>query len=87
MTVVVHTKQLSKDYGRRRALHQLDLDLHAGEVYGLLGPNGAGKTTTIRLLMDLIRPTRGRVVLFGEDLATGSVTAASRSMPAASSLW
>ncbi|MER5267139.1 ABC transporter ATP-binding protein [Actinosynnema sp. NPDC002837] len=78
MTVVVHTKQLSKDYGRRRALHQLDLDLHAGEVYGLLGPNGAGKTTTIRLLMDLIRPTRGRVVLFGEDLATGSVQARQR---------
>ncbi|MEV8438724.1 ABC transporter ATP-binding protein [Actinosynnema sp. NPDC051121] len=78
MTVVVHTRQLGKDYGRRRALHQLDLDLHAGEVYGLLGPNGAGKTTTIRLLMDLIRPTRGRIVLFGEDLATGSAQARRR---------
>ncbi|MBB5801188.1 ABC-2 type transport system ATP-binding protein [Saccharothrix ecbatanensis] len=78
MTVVVHTRQLTKNYGRREALHHLDLDLHAGEVYGLLGPNGAGKTTAIRLLMDLIRPTRGRIVLFGEDLTTGSVQARQR---------
>ncbi|MEU4769089.1 ABC transporter ATP-binding protein [Actinosynnema sp. NPDC023794] len=78
MTVVVHTRQLTKNYGRRPALHRLDLDLYAGEVYGLLGPNGAGKTTAIRLLMDLIRPTRGRIVLFGEDLATGSVQARQR---------
>ena len=39
----------------------------AGEVFGFLGPNGAGKTTTIRLLLDLIRPTRGRVRVFGSD--------------------
>jgi ABC-type multidrug transport system ATPase subunit len=78
MTVVVHTRQLTKDYGRLRALDHLDLNLHSGEVYGLLGPNGAGKTTAIRLLMDLIRPTRGRIVLFGEELATRSVRARRR---------
>ncbi|GAA0247882.1 ABC transporter ATP-binding protein [Saccharothrix mutabilis subsp. mutabilis] len=78
MSVVLHTRHLTKDYGRHAALRELDLDVRAGEVYGLLGPNGAGKTTTIRLLMDLIRPTRGRIVLFGEDLATDSVRARRR---------
>jgi ABC-2 type transport system ATP-binding protein len=43
----------------------LDLAVEAGEVFGFLGPNGSGKTTTIRLLLDLIRPTRGRALLFG----------------------
>ena len=45
----------------------LDLAVGEGEIFGFLGPNGAGKTTTIRLLLDLIRPTRGRVLVFGHD--------------------
>jgi ABC-2 type transport system ATP-binding protein len=73
MTAVVRTQQVSKSYGRTTALRKLDLEVRQGEVYGLLGPNGAGKTTTLRLLVDLIRPTRGRIMLFGMDLAGGSV--------------
>ena len=45
----------------------LDLEIQPGQVYGFLGPNGAGKTTTIRMLMDLVRPTRGVVRIFGQD--------------------
>ena len=45
----------------------LDFSVSAGEVFGFLGPNGAGKTTTIRLILDLIRPTRGRIKVFGRD--------------------
>jgi ABC-2 type transport system ATP-binding protein len=61
---------LTKDYGRVRALDKLDMDVRTGEVYGFLGPNGAGKTTTIRLILDMIRPTDGRVSVLGLDPRT-----------------
>ncbi|HTJ36459.1 MAG TPA: ABC transporter ATP-binding protein [Dactylosporangium sp.] len=48
-------------------MEALDLDVAAGEVVGFLGPNGSGKTTTIRLLLDFLRPTRGRAVVLGLD--------------------
>jgi ABC-2 type transport system ATP-binding protein len=65
--VALRTQGLSKNYGRHRALEGLDLEVREGEIYGFLGPNGAGKTTTIRLLLDLIRPTRGRAEVLGGD--------------------
>jgi ABC-2 type transport system ATP-binding protein len=65
MTEMIRAVGLTKTYGRRRGLAGLDLEVHAGEVYGFLGPNGAGKTTTIRILLDLIRPTTGLVELLG----------------------
>jgi ABC-2 type transport system ATP-binding protein len=58
---------LVKDFGATRALDQLDLTVHAGEVHGFLGPNGAGKTTTIRILLGLLRASGGRVTLLGGD--------------------
>jgi ABC-type multidrug transport system ATPase subunit len=67
MNAALRTESLSKDYGRGRGLFDLDLEVAAGEVFGYLGPNGAGKTTTIRLLMDMVRPTRGRAEIFGVD--------------------
>lgn len=67
MTPVVEAADLTKYYGRHRGLEGLDLTVEAGDIFGYLGPNGAGKTTTIRLLLDLIRPTRGSVRLFGLD--------------------
>jgi beta-exotoxin I transport system ATP-binding protein len=62
---VIEAHDLTKHYGRTVGLEGLDLTVERGEVFGFLGPNGAGKTTTIRLLLDLIRPTRGEVRLFG----------------------
>jgi ABC-2 type transport system ATP-binding protein len=59
--------ELTKDYGRRRALDHLTLEVPRGEVYGFLGPNGAGKTTTLRILLDLLRPTAGRATVLGLD--------------------
>ena len=56
---------LTKMYGGERGIVDLSFTVERGEVFGFLGPNGAGKTTTIRLLLDLIRPTSGRVTLFG----------------------
>ncbi len=64
---------LTKDYGQGRGLFDLDLEIHAGEVFGFIGPNGAGKTTTIRLLMDLIRPDRGTARLLGLDARRDSI--------------
>jgi ABC-2 type transport system ATP-binding protein len=73
MTDAIETKGLTKDYGADRGLFDLDLKVPDGEVFGYLGPNGAGKTTTIRLLMDLIRPTRGSASIFGLDCHKQSV--------------
>ncbi len=67
MDEVILTRGLEKAYGRTRALAGLDLEVRAGEVFGFLGVNGAGKTTTIRILLDLIRPTRGSVRVLGLD--------------------
>ncbi len=71
--VIVRTVALSKVYGdfwgrpRVRALQDLDLEIHRGEVLGLLGPNGSGKTTTIKLLLGLIRASSGDAFVFGRD--------------------
>jgi ABC-2 type transport system ATP-binding protein len=57
-----------RDFWRRarvRAVHDLDLDVRPGEVFGLLGPNGSGKSTTIKMILGLLYPTRGRVTVFG----------------------
>ena len=56
---------LAKRFGSVEALRELDLEVKQGEVFGYLGPNGAGKTTTIRLLLDFIRPTGGRIEVLG----------------------
>jgi ABC-2 type transport system ATP-binding protein len=64
---VIHIQQLTKTFGEVRALDGLDLTVQYGEVHGFLGPNGAGKSTTIRILLGLMRPTGGRVELFGAD--------------------
>jgi ABC-2 type transport system ATP-binding protein len=65
---IVRAEQLSKDYGGDRGVVDLTFEVVPGEVFGYLGPNGAGKTTTIRLMLDLIRPSAGRVELFGLDV-------------------
>jgi ABC-2 type transport system ATP-binding protein len=71
----IHTRGLTKRYGSTVALDGLDMDVHAGEVYGFLGPNGAGKTTTIRLLLGLHRPSAGEAELFGLDAFARPVAA------------
>lgn len=68
--VVLRTRDLSKQYGNRRAVDHLNLEVYRGEIFGFLGPNGAGKTTTIRMALGLITPTAGRVEILGQDVAT-----------------
>jgi ABC-2 type transport system ATP-binding protein len=70
---VIEIEGLTKFYGSERGVEALDVRVEAGEVFGFLGPNGAGKTTTIRLLLDLIRPTAGRMRILGLDPRTEGV--------------
>ena len=56
---VIQISSLTKSFGNFKALDDLNLNIHKGEIYGLLRPNGAGKTTTIRLLCGLLKATAG----------------------------
>jgi ABC-2 type transport system ATP-binding protein len=60
---------LVKQYGKFTAVDGLTLEVKPGEIHGFLGPNGAGKTTTLRMIAGLLRPSSGRVVVNGHDLA------------------
>src|SRR2546426_7480480 len=66
--VVLRTRNLSKQYGNRLAVDNLNLEVRRGEILGFLGPNGAGKTTTIRMALNLVRPTSGTVRVLGHDV-------------------
>lgn len=60
-------RDLAKSYGPIQAVRGLTFDVERGEIFGFLGLNGAGKTTTIRILLDLLRPSRGHAQLLGFD--------------------
>lgn len=65
---MIEIKNLVKMYGQFKALDDLTLTVKEGQVYGFLGPNGAGKSTTILSTLGLIRPQKGVVSLFGEEV-------------------
>ena len=65
---ILQTRQLGKQYGKRWAVKNLNLEVRRGDVFGFLGPNGAGKSTTIRMILSLIKPTTGETELFGYSL-------------------
>ena len=65
---VVKIINLTKDYGRFRAVDRLNLTIHDREIFGLLGPNGAGKTTTILMLATVLKPTAGTAKVGGFDI-------------------
>jgi ABC-2 type transport system ATP-binding protein len=64
--IVLETQQLSKNYGRLKAVDNLDLKIPKGSVFGILGPNGSGKTTTLGMLLDVIQPNSGGYSWFGK---------------------
>lgn len=67
MENIIQTSHLTKRYGAKIAVNDLNLSIRKGEVFGLLGPNGAGKTTTILMLLGLTEPTAGRATIEGCD--------------------
>ena len=67
MENIIQTSHLTKRYGSKIAVNDLNLSIRKGEVFGLLGPNGAGKTTTILMLLGLTEPTAGTATIAGCD--------------------
>lgn len=70
---IIHTSHLTKTYGEKTAVCDLNLDIFPGEIFGLLGPNGAGKTTTTRMLLGLTEPTEGEAWIQGLDCTRETV--------------
>lgn len=70
----LQVENLTKDFGGLRAVEDVSFTIDRNEIVGLIGPNGAGKTTLIRLLMNILKATSGKVILKGEDI-TGKKTA------------
>ncbi len=66
--IILETHGLTKRFGKRTAVSNLNLIVERGSIFGFLGPNGAGKSTTIRMVLSLIKPTEGSVSLFGRDV-------------------
>ena len=71
MSAAIEISHLHKKFGQHTALHDLDLRVSPGTIFGLIGPNGAGKSTTLRVLLDIIRPTSGVARVLGEDPRQG----------------
>jgi ABC-2 type transport system ATP-binding protein len=75
---MIQTEQLSRAYGQKWALYDLNLRVEPGEILGFLGPNGAGKSTTVKILTGLIRPTSGRAEVAGFDIVRQPLEAKQR---------
>ncbi|MFQ6106803.1 MAG: ABC transporter ATP-binding protein [Thermoplasmata archaeon] len=71
--MAIETRNLSKRFKDLQAVDSLYMKVRKGEIYGFLGPNGAGKTTTIKMIMGLVRPTRGNVLINGRRVDDGSI--------------
>lgn len=71
MHTVIDVDRLTVDYGKNRALDHVCLVVNAGEFLGIIGPNGGGKTTLLGAILGTVRPTSGKITLFGESAALG----------------
>jgi len=69
---VISVRKLTKNYGRFRALHRVDLDISRGTFVALFGPNGAGKSTLLSIISGLVRPSQGMVMVDGVDISQHS---------------
>jgi lipopolysaccharide export system ATP-binding protein len=70
MSLVIHTRDLVKQYRNRTVVNRVSVNVRQGEIVGLLGPNGAGKTTTFYMVVGLIKPDEGRVYLGEEEITS-----------------
>jgi ABC-2 type transport system ATP-binding protein len=75
---VIQTHKLSRNYGAKQALIELDLRIEPGEILGFLGPNGAGKSTTVKILTGLIQPSAGQAIVAGFDIVEKPLEAKQR---------
>lgn len=68
MDAVIKTNALGKAYGSKMVVKGVDLKVPKGSVYGFLGPNGAGKSTTLKMILGLVKPTEGKIAVFGKQM-------------------
>lgn len=68
MNKAIEVKNLTKNYGKVKAIRGISFEVDKGEIFGLIGPNGAGKTTALRIISTLLQVTSGSVKVFGYDL-------------------
>ena len=73
MESIVTIRNLSKSYGDKEVLRDINLDVHKGEIIGYIGPNGAGKSTTVKIMLGLVGDYSGDIRIFGEDIRDGKV--------------
>src|SRR5262245_1070623 len=76
--MAISVEHLRRTYGSFTAVEDLSFEVGSGEIVGLIGPNGAGKTTTLRTLAGILKPTAGRVIVDGYDLAVAPIEAKRR---------
>lgn len=69
----ISIENLTKYYGSFRAVNSVSFTVDSGEIFGFLGPNGAGKTTCIKMMLDLLRPTNGKIRIFGKEVTGNSI--------------
>ena len=69
VVTAIEAQDLTKQFGSFTAVDGVDFQVERGQIFGFLGPNGSGKTTTIRMLLGLLKPTRGRAVVLGVSVA------------------
>ncbi|GEN32460.1 ABC-type multidrug transport system ATPase subunit [Cerasibacillus quisquiliarum] len=65
---ILRTVNLTKKFGSFTALDGVNMEVEEGEVYGFIGPNGAGKSTTIRILLGILKATKGKAEIFEKDV-------------------
>ncbi len=70
---LIHVQDLTKDFGKFRAVDQISFQVYPGEIFGFLGPNGSGKTTSIRMMLGLLQPSSGQVEVLGSQVADHSI--------------
>ena len=68
MGTVITTDSLTKTYGKKDVVKDLDLHVPGGSIYGFLGPNGAGKSTTMKMILGLIKPSKGEITVLGKEI-------------------
>lgn len=68
MGTVITTNSLTKKYGKKDVVKDLDLRVPGGSIYGFLGPNGAGKSTTMKMILGLIKPSKGKITVLGKEV-------------------
>ena len=67
MSTLLKTNDLTKKYGNKVVVDNLNIEIEEGEIFGLLGPNGAGKSTTMNMICGIVKPTLGGVEFMGKD--------------------